>query len=148
MLWLVFLLKKLNKMRELLKVILIWLIKKGLIKAPKKHVYAVEAQVLLDGEIIHRFPSELLTSSRRAARFETKKRLSFKTGTTAKNLEWHGSQRLFEVPLSVMVDGKVNYVLPVRVLAGGRREAKFELTKRIEFKTGLVARKDHLIKHS
>jgi hypothetical protein len=132
----------------LLKKILVWLVKIGIIPVPKKHLYAVEIRVLMDGDIIKRFPAEIYAFSRIAARYELKKDLSFKTGTVARNLGRNrDGERLFEVLLYVQMFRKTLKCFEVIVNCKGRRDAKFEIVKRIKFSTGAAARKEHIIKH-
>jgi hypothetical protein len=64
-----------------------FLVRKGVIVAPKRHLYAVELQVLLDGKVIKQFPAEVMATGRRAAKFDVSKRLTFKTGTVAKKID-------------------------------------------------------------
>lgn len=56
-------------------------------------------------------------------------------------------QKLYAVELHVMLDGKVIKKLPVEVNAPGRRAAKFEISKRLTFKTATTATVADLKKH-
>lgn len=66
--------------------------RKGILKAPKQHEYAVEGRVYLDGKLIKQIPIVITAPGRRAAKFEAQKRITFSTGTVAKkvDLKKHG----------------------------------------------------------
>lgn len=128
---------------KLLRRIIIFLVKIGLIKKPKTHTYAVEARVLIDGKLIKQFPVETQAYSRRMAKVISINRLGVKAGTTAINLG-----NCFEVPLKIYVDGLLKHQTSIRIKAINRRAAKFEVTKRLKLQTGSCARKDHLIKYN
>lgn len=128
--------------------ILTWLVKIGLLKKPKEYLYTVHTKVYLDGNLIKQFPSEVLATSRRKAKYDIESRVQFKTGTTALGAEWEGKKRNFYVQLYVMFDFKIIHSFAAKVLASKRREAKFDITKRLKFKTGAAVKKSDLLKYN
>lgn len=139
---------------KILKTIILFLIKIRLLSRPKKELFTVVISVLLDGKEIKRFPSEIVAFGRRAARHEIKNRITFVTGTTASNLGKNkDGERVWEVYLIVQLknphngSAKMLQSFPVTVNVEGRREAKFELSKRLTFKCGGSAKVSDLKKH-
>jgi hypothetical protein len=127
------------------KIILIF-VKLGWLKRPKQHQYAVEALVELKGTVIKRFPLTTMAYTRKWARRISKHRVRVDTGTTAIRSE--KDRRKFIVPLKIYVDDILSHESMVEVEAKGRRDAKFEVTKRLELKFGNCARVDHLKKYN
>jgi hypothetical protein len=51
------------------------------------------------------------------------------------------------VTLHVLYQNKIVTSFPAHIMAIGRRDAKFGITKRLSFETGAIVRKADLIKH-
>ncbi len=103
--------------------------------------------VFVDKKMVLQFPCEITATSRRAARHQLKKHLSFTTGSEAIGGKWIGRYREFYVQLYVRHQGKIIHSFAAQITAAKRREAKFDITKRLNYKTASIARKDRLIKH-
>ena len=116
--------------------------------APKKRLYVVHTKVFLDGDLIKQFPSEIEASGRKNAKYQIAQRISFTTGTDAIGGNWIGRYREFYVQLYVRYEGKILHSFAAKIMAQKRREAKFDITKRLSYKMGAVARKADLIKHT
>lgn len=130
----------------MLRSIILFFVKLGWLKKPKQHQYAVEALVELKGKVVKRFPLTTVAYTRKWARQISKNRVRVSTGTTAIRSASDGNR--FIVPLNIYIDDILSYESMVEVEAKGRRDAKFEVTKRLELKFGNCARVDHLKKYN
>jgi len=124
------------------------LAKYGILSPLKKHLYVVHTKVFLDQNMILEFPSEVLATGRRSAKHHITQNISFTAGSEAVGGDWVGSNRKFFVQLFVRYQGKIIHSFTAQILAAKRREAKFDITGRLSYKMGAVAKKSDLIKHS
>ncbi len=132
---------------ELLRLLLIGLTKLGLLVKPKTRAYMVEARVMLDGKLVDQLPVEVMATSRLAAKFITNRRLRVVTGTESKTVGYNESNALRAVDLTLLLDEVIVGKKKVIVEGYTRREAKFDITNRIQLKAGNAARKQDLIKY-